>query len=405
LRDTIHLFFPEQFKRHLIKDKTMSFNFYLPTRIRFGWGFSKKITEELLNFGSKRILLVTDKNLSKGSVISNILNSLKEYSVDVYDDVVPEPDIDVAEDIAERTRKGGYDTVIGIGGGSSIDMAKIASVAPTNPGKIASYVGNNLFKNKGIHSVMLPTTSGTGAELTVTSMVTVSGHKQWINSSNLLPELAIIDPELTLSMPPAVTASTGLDALCHNTESFFSSLSSPLTDAVAAKGISLIVENIERAYSNGDDRVARTKMSVGSMLGGIALQARMVYGHSIGYTVATKYRLPHGISCGIPLPYIIHTYSKACANKMKELAQAYDVEYDPDPLKTGTKIAEKVLQILSKMKVPHSFKELGVSRDELRVLAKECLDLYGRPNSILVFDFESMLELYQKIWEGSIENN
>jgi alcohol dehydrogenase class IV len=381
----------------------MDFAFYLPTRIVFGWGASSKVDEELSKLGSKKVLVVTDSFLAKSSLLSSLLSKLEGVQYDVYDRVAPEPSIEVAEDVAEIARKGGYDTVIGYGGGSSIDMAKIASLASRNTGRIESYVGNNLFKNKGIHSVMIPTTSGTGAELTVTSMVTISGHKQWINSPLLMPELAIVDPELTISMPPKVTASTGLDALCHNTESIFSTLSNHITESVALRGISLIARSIERAYADGNDRVARANMSIGATLGGIALQARMVYGHSIGYTVATRYNLPHGISCGIPLPYIISNYSRACAGKMHELALAFGVENSDDPVKTGTIIAERVVEILRRINVPTSFKEIGVDRASLRELAHECLELYHRPNSTLVLDLEAMVDLYERIWEGNVQ--
>lgn len=381
----------------------MSFNFYLPTRIIFGWGSSERTGEEVRALGARKVLIVTDSYLSKSKYLSSILEKFEGIGYEIYDSVAPEPEIDVAEDVAEKARKGGYDCVLGFGGGSSIDMAKVASLAPTNPGKIANYVGNNIFRNRGIHSIMIPTTSGTGAELTVTSMVTVAGHKQWINSPLLMPELAIVDPELTISMPPNVTASTGLDALCHNTESVFSSLSNPVTDSVAVKGISLVMQSLERAYKDGKDRVARSNMSIAAMLGGIALQARMVYGHSIGYTVATRYKLPHGISCGIPLPYIISNYSKACADKMDQLSLAFDVERDSDPVKTGIKIAERVIQLLRSLKVPTSFRELGIQRSEIRELAEECIKIYPRKNSTLVFDIDSMTELYERIWEGRVE--
>jgi alcohol dehydrogenase class IV len=250
---------------------------------------------------------------------------------------------------------------------------------------------------------MVPTTAGTGAELTVTSMVTVEGHKQWINSPLLLPSVAIVDPELTMSMPPGVTAATGLDALCHNAEAYLSNLASPITDSAALEGIALIVGNLERAFDLGGDRSAREAMSLGALMGGIALQARMVYGHSVGYTIATRYRLPHGVSCGLPLPYILSNYAVACAPKMKKLAGAFGVEAAGEPEALGMAVAEKARGIASHLKVPTTLKELGVPESELPSLAQECLSMYPRPNSPLVFDGKSMAQLYHRMWEGNLQ--
>lgn len=380
----------------------MEFSFFLPTRIIFGWNASKQLESILLEIKSKKVLLVTDSFLSKSQALSSILNFKSDIKVDIFDSVAPEPDISVAESAAEKVRQQEYDTVIGFGGGSSIDIAKLASVAATNLGKMLDYVGNELFKTKGIHSIMIPTTAGTGAELTVTSMVTVSGHKQWINSKFLLPEIAILDPELTLSMPKKVTAATGLDALCHNTEAYLSASSNPITDSVALKGIKLIVANLLDAYNDGSNRVARQNMLVAAMLGGIALQARMVYGHSIGYTIATRYNLAHGISCGIPLPYIVSHYSEACSDKMRDLAEAYGIKEDYEPKRLGTMIGEKIIGILKQLNVPTSLAELGVKKEQLEELAKECISLYYRKNSPLVFDYQSMLRFYEDIWEGKL---
>jgi len=284
-----------------------------------------------------------------------------------------------------------------------MDMAKVAAGFATNEGKAQSFVGNNLFRMKPLPSLMVPTTAGTGAELTVTSMVTVEGHKQWINSPLLLPSVALVDPELTMSMPPGVTAATGMDALCHNTEAYLSSLASPITDSAALEGIGLIVKNLEKAYAQPGDRLARQAMSLGALLGGIALQAKMVYGHSIGYTIATRFRLAHGVSCGLPLPYIVSNYAVASGPKMKKLAEAFEVESSGEPSALGLAVAERVKAIAINLGIPTTLRELGVAEEDLGALAEECLAVYPRPNSPLVFDVRSMTDLYRRMWEGNLE--
>jgi len=250
--------------------------------------------------------------------------------------------------------------------------------------------------------VTAPTTAGTGAELTVTSMVTVEGHKRWINSTLLMPTVALVDPELTMTMPQSVTAATGLDALCHNTEAYFSVAANVITDSAALEGVRLIVDNLEKAYTNSSDRPSREAMSLGALLGGIALAARMVYGHSVGYTVATRFNLPHGISCGIPLPYIISNYALACASKMRRLAEAYGVDGGEDPVALGVAIGEKVRRLVSKLGLPTTLKELGVKESELSTLADECIKLYHRPNSPVIFDEKSMAHFYRMMWNGEL---
>lgn len=284
-----------------------------------------------------------------------------------------------------------------------MDMAKVAAGFATNRGEAKSFVGNNLFPARPLPSIMVPTTAGTGAELTVTSMVTVEGHKQWINSPLLLPSAAVVDPELTMSMPPGVTAATGMDALCHNTEAYLSGLANPITDSAALQGISAVVQSLEKAFDSGRDRTARENMSLGALMGGIALQAKMVYGHSIGYTVATRLGLPHGVSCGVPLPYIISNYAVACAPKMKKLAEAYGVPPEDDSRRMGVAVGERARSIGAHLKIPTTLRELGVAEGDLESLAAECVRLYPRPNSPLVFDSKSMGELYRRMWEGDLE--
>ena len=318
----------------------MKFSYFLPTRLAFGAGAVETVGAEAEGLRASHALVVTDRVMVKTGIAKRVTDALGGAGYDLFDEVEAEPRIEVAQAVADRVRSKEYGLVVGVGGGSSMDMAKVAAGFATNDGPATAFVGNGLFAKKPLPSIMVPTTAGTGAELTVTSMVTVDGHKQWINSPLLLPSVAVVDPELTMSMPPGVTAATGMDALCHNTEAYLSNQASPITDSAALEGIGLIVGNLERAFDSGRDRSARESMSLGALMGGIALQAKMVYGHSIGYTIATRFRLPHGVSCGLPLPYVISNYAVACAPKMKKLAEAFGVPPSDDPSELGMATAE-----------------------------------------------------------------
>ena len=380
----------------------MNFSYYLPTKIIFGFGALEELGEEVQSLGGKKALLVTDKVMEKTGIVSKVSAHLGGLRYDTYDDVEPEPRLEVAEGVAQKVRSSPYDLVLGLGGGSSLDMAKLAAALATNEGEARRFVGTGLLGRKALPTIMLPTTAGTGAELTVTSMVTVGGYKRWINSPVLLPTVALVDPELTVTMPQSVTAATGLDALCHNTEAYLSAAANVITDSAALEGVRLIVDNLEKAYANGSDRPSREAMSLGALLGGIALAARMVYGHSVGYTVATRFNLPHGVSCGIPLPYILSNYALACAPKMRKLAEAYGVDGGDDPVALGVAAGEKVRRLVSKLRLPTSLKELGVKESELSTLAEECIKLYHRPNSPVVFDEKSMAHFYRMMWDGDL---
>ncbi|MDG6900624.1 MAG: iron-containing alcohol dehydrogenase [Nitrososphaerota archaeon] len=381
----------------------MNFSYFLPTKVVFGFGSLAGIGQEAKSLKATRALIVTDRVMVKTGAVQKVVSAMGGVSADVFEDVEAEPRVEVADAVAQKVRGGKYDVVVGVGGGSSMDMAKVAAAFATNEGPARKYVGNNLFANTPVKSMMVPTTAGTGAELTVTSMVTVDGHKQWINSPLMLPTVAVVDPELTLTMPQGVTAATGMDALCHNTEAYLSGLANPITDAAALEGIKLISSNLEKAYDDGSDRKAREAMSLGALLGGIALQGKMVYGHSIGYTIATRFRLPHGVSCGLPLPYVIAGYSVACAPKMKKLAEAFGTDSSADePDKLGLAAAYRAGEIAAHLKIPRSMKELGVKKEDIPALAAECINMYPRPNSPLVFDEGTMTKFYEAMWEGQL---
>jgi alcohol dehydrogenase class IV len=380
----------------------LKFSYFLPTKLSFGFGSVEGVGDETKELGSTLALVVTDRVMVKTGTVQKVTDRLG-IPFEVFDGVEPEPRIEVAQAVADSVRSKPYDLVVGVGGGSAMDMAKVAAGFATNKGMARSFVGNNMFANKPVRSIMVPTTAGTGAELTVTSMVTVEGHKQWINSPLLLPSVAVVDPELTMTMPPGVTAATGMDALCHNTEAYLSALASPITDSAALEGIALIVRNLQKAFESGNDRLARESMSLGALMGGIALQAKMVYGHSIGYTIATRFKLAHGVSCGLPLPYIISNYAVACAPKMKRLAEAFGVDPSAEPQALGRQVAGKAARIASSVNISTTLKEIGVAESDLGMLANECLAMYPRPNSPLVFDVKSMDQLYHRMWEGNLE--
>jgi alcohol dehydrogenase class IV len=380
------------------------FSFQLPRKILFGVNASETAGAEAKALGGKEALLVTDGNMAKLGVSGKIVESLvKEgLKVDVFDAVDPEPVIEVAETVAKAARKKRYDVVVGVGGGSVLDMAKVAAVAPTNPGPMRSYVGVDLVKEPGVPTVLLPTTSGTGSEVTNVAVVTIAEDemKTSIISPHIFGHVAIVDPTLTYSLPPRLTASTGLDALSHALEALISVNSSPITDALAYQAVNLIYRNLLNAQRKGDPE-SRYGMSLGSLIAGMAFgSAGVCLGHAAAYSFAVSHRVTHGVSCGLVLPYIFRFSAPAIPQKLPEAARA--MNFDVESLKSGEMgdaISDAILKLMGELQVPRRLRDVGITREDLPKLADKLFSLKRlilrcprQPSK------EDALKLFEEMW-------
>lgn len=292
-----------------------------PKRSHTGWGSIEKLYTELRNWKLDKILIVTDKTIQKIGLIEKFLSPLnEEYQIKVYTDVEPEPSLGCAERLVEFTRQGEFDCVIGLGGGSALDLAKLAAVISQNDGNVTDYLnltGTKQLVHKGIPKILIPTTSGTGSEVTDIAVLSLEGTKDVVTHDFLLANLAIVDPQLTLSVPKRITAATGIDALTHAVEAFLSVNANEATDALALKAVELIGGALESAVENGDDIEARTAMSYGSYLAGLSFFNAGVAGvHALAYPLGSQFKLPHGESNAILLPFVMKYISASCTKKM-----------------------------------------------------------------------------------------
>lgn len=380
------------------------YSFFLPVKIVFGCGSFKEVGKEVKKLGINKPLIVTDRNMVKAGFVEDLANYLKSFAIKfgMFEGVEPEPKVETAEEIASEVRRGDYDSVISLGGGSVMDMGKVASLAKNNLGPVVNYLGSEKVRNFCLPNVCIPTTAGTGSEVTDRAMVTVGNDKKVIASKNIFPKVAIVDPELCKSMPPRVTASTGLDALSHAIEGFLSKDSNPITDMFAREAVKNVFKYLKRAYSKGDDVEAREGMCKAALFAGIAIQAKMIYGHSIGYTIATKYSLPHGVSCAIPLPYVIEHTLPVTAPKVAELANIVGLGADEEVMKKAYSFIRAVKDLVAGLNIPTSLKEVGVPKGMLEELARECLAKWPRENHPVEMSINSMVQLYENIWEGKL---
>lgn len=379
----------------------------LPKRVVFGDGVEEKIGAEAKGLGAKKALIVTDAMIEKAGLLEKVENPLKEaVEVNVFDIVESEPTLAAAETVAEAARAAKYDLIVGVGGGSVMDMAKVASAAASNPGQgVSEFMGANKIANPSVPKILVPTTAGTGAEATPFTLIIVEGKKKAIASPYNLADVVLISPSFTATMPPKVTASTGMDALSHAIEAFLSTGSNPLTDSFALEAMRKIANNLEKAFSHGDNLDARLKMSLAAMLGGMAFgNAGVIVGHAAAHTFGAKYKIPHGVAAALALPYIMEYNAREPAVKEKLVKVAREMGEDISKLteeEAASRAVARVRGLLERLELPTRLADLDVPEDALPELAeamsKEKGYLARNPRKIELEDAE---EILQRMWSG-----
>ena len=306
----------------------MSLTRIAPTPItHIGWGAISQLTKELRQFDTKRILVVADPVLSQLGILDQITELLTaEYKFDIYTDIIPEPLLETGQRLVNFARKGKYSMIIGIGGGSALDLAKLAAVFLANEGDVEDYLnltGSKTLKAKGVPKILIPTTSGTGAEVTNISVLALKHTKDVISHDFLIADVAIVDPQLTMSVPSKITAATGADALTHAIEAYISVNANQYSDGLALQAITLISGSLKDAVQNGNNKQARTDMAYGSYLAGLAFfNAGVGAIHALAYPIGGQFHVPHGDSNAVLIPYVMNYIKKSCQIKMGNIFKA-----------------------------------------------------------------------------------
>lgn len=267
-----------------------SFNFDSVKRLMFGIDVHKKLNEILKGMKVTKALIITDKGIVQSGILDKVKSAAEGDGVKatVWDGVVTEPTIESMEAVKDYVRENNFDLIIGLGGGSSMDTAKIAALMRHNPGNVVDYFKKK-FEKPRLPLILISTTSGTGAEVTGDMVFSVSGDKRWYSDSKALPEIAIVDPVLTLTVPPRVTAHTGMDAMAHAVEGLMTIYANPLSDALAYPPIKWVIDYVERAFHQGRDITARYYLSLAATGGGWVNQnVPVTLPHSIGYTLSHR---------------------------------------------------------------------------------------------------------------------
>lgn len=381
--------------------------FYLPTRLIFGKGSLNRLGIEVKSLGEPILLVTGRRAVRESGILDKVNRILKKENVVffLYDQVSPEPDTEVVDRGVILVRQNRCKVVVGIGGGSAIDVAKaIAGLGLEEDfNSVAEYLegeGSKRLNSHGLPFIAVPTTAGTGAEVTKNAVIINrrTRSKRSFRSNYLFARIAIIDPTLTLNLPREITASTGMDTLSHLIEGYVSRKSDPLTDILAIKGISLVGEALITAYKNGSALEAREKMCLASLLGGIVLaNSGLGIAHGVASFLGALHGVPHGVANGIILPRAIGFNLPSAFQKFKSIASALREKIDGlTEEESGRKALVAVERIVKELEIPQSLGEFGVKLEDLPELAKKSLtsnSTRGNPRQV---SYEELLSLLKK---------
>jgi len=376
--------------------------FYLPTEIITGLGCFDRLGEVASRYGENALLVCGKKAMKRTGILDRALKNMAEAGmmVTVYDGVGGEPTLDMVEEGLALARREGSQVVIGLGGGSAMDAAKAIAGLFFQPGKPQEYHRGRPVEGPGLPFIAIPTTAGTGAEVTKNAVLIdrERGVKGSIRSEQWFAKVALVDPELTLSLPPSVTASTGSDALCQAIESYVSIGAMPTTDALATQAIALIGRSLVRAYHHGQDiddepsprmsaiesldaergegsSEARSDMLYGSLLAGMALSnARLGGVHGIAHPLGCRYNIPHGVICGLLLPYLMEYNLGYALDKYAHIAQLLGEDTRGMATKEAAiRSIEAVRRILKEIGIPMRLRLFGVEEADFPAIIAQSL--------------------------------
>jgi alcohol dehydrogenase len=373
--------------------------------IIFGMDTIAQLGQQAKKLGAGRVLLVTGPNVKDAGILDKAFGFLKAESLDVEVNIqgrdTPEPATSVVEDTAEVARKGKFDVIIGVGGGSILDVSKMASALVTNPGKTKDYFGREKVPKRGKPTIIVPTTSGTGAEVTKHAIFLDRevNVKKAVASSALLPNVAIVDPMLTVSCPPHVTAAAGIDAFIHAAEPFLSKNANPITDALSIDSIKIITKWLGPAFADGQNLDARYYMALGSLMSGIVLNnSGTSLVHAMAYPVGGEYHTSHGVTLCAILLSCFEGILMAKEEKMVRLAEAMgEPVHGLAPREGARKALDAIGHLLKSVDLPVSLGDLNI-KDKSKIgywaveAHKEQRLLSRSPRTLSVKDIEKIYE-------------
>lgn len=371
--------------------------FHVPTRIYFGSGIIsqlKEIVED--NFKDSRLFLVTDQGILDSGIADKVLSQFQ--NIQVFDKVEQNPKFNTVNRAGDIVREIKPDVVIGLGGGSALDAAKAVALLATNPGSIEDYEGKGKYRSPPLDVLAIPTTCGTGSEVTWVSVVTHTERmfKMSIKGPHMFPAVALVDPDLLVTLPPLLVASTGMDALTHAIEAYTVKPATYFTDIFAREALQLIFSSLERAYEDiKTDKEAREGIMLGSTVAGLAFGNSDVGAvHCVAEAVGSIYDTPHGVTNSIFLPFVMEFNLPAAKDRYAEIARIAGIE-EKDKNTAAQRLIQKIKSLSHTLNIP-SFRELDIQKDKFPELAKKSFQNNSNPSNPREVSEEDYLVILEK---------
>jgi alcohol dehydrogenase class IV len=371
---------------------------FFPGKLVFGNGSLKHLTEDVLELKPLKVFIATIAPLKEA--IADFIIKLEQNQVTVLSDssIVQEPSFSDFEKLMKTVTPFNPDMVIGIGGGSVLDIAKLVAVQLENEQSLKEYVGIGLLKGRKKKLICVPATSGTGSEVSPNAiLVDDDNQKKGIVSPYLVPDIVYVDPMLTVSVPPAITAATGIDALTHCLEAYTNKFALPFIDMYAYMGMQLIAANIETAVKDGNNLEARTQVAMGSLLGGFCLGPVNTAGvHALSYPLGSMFHLAHGLSNALLLPYVMEYNVPAAVKRYAEVAIALGCERQKDDKATACAGVQKIKELIKACGLPLRLREVNVPGSAIPAMAADAMKIQRLlKNNPRLIEEKDAIEIYK----------
>jgi alcohol dehydrogenase class IV len=356
----------------------MQFDFHSTRSILVERGGSANLAKRIQERGGKSVLIVTDPGVLSAGLLNKALPQFKELGIalEIFSDVQADPPVGVIDSAVKVGQQCKADFIVGFGGGSSMDVAKLVALLVPGKEKLADVYGVGMAKGSRLPLILVPTTAGTGSEVTTIAIVTVGkSEKKGVVSPQLLPDIALLDAELTLGLPAHVTAATGIDAMVHAIEAFTTKrLKNPVSDCLAKEALRLLAGNLHKAVNSGDDIEARENMLLGACLAGMAFTNAPVAGvHALAYPIGARFHVPHGLSNSLMLGPVMRFNLVAAHAMYAELGQIIKPGLQGSSLEQATQLAEYLGSLAGKLGLPERLADVGIAAADIDQLASDAM--------------------------------
>lgn len=381
-----------------------NFELHLPTKVIFGPGKSKNTGEVIQSLGGRKVLVVSDQGVIGANLLDGILSSLEDkgLSYRVFSDVGHEASLAKVQEGLDALRAEESNILLSVGGGSVMDTAKGIGCLATNPGDLRDYEGPEKFKNPPLPTVAVPTTAGSGSELSFGAVISDDERKYKfsVRSSMQIPKVALLDPELLKTTPPKLAAATGMDALSHGLEAYVSKWSNSMTDAYCRQNFYLVGKYLRRFVSDPADVEAASGMLLASSMGPMAFNvARLGLVHAIGHPLGAKFKLPHGVVCALLMPHVMEFNLSACPDKFVDIAIGLEGSAeDGSTIKKAQSAVSAVERLMDDIGIRADFSSYDITEKLLSSIADQTLSSGMQLTNPKDCDKEDILNILQALF-------